>query len=225
MFGELYTIHMANDAKTGQNSTSQIHVKSEHGYSPKYTEQISSFIGLNLPRHGLDHKLRRQGFLICRNMWLSQFVMVQNTTSQIDFNSTRGCTPKYRKHAHIDIGPFQGCFLGTSFMGIITDILANRYNNEITPKVGKNATSPIRVKSDHGYSPKYTENVFNVIGHSLPRHGLDHKLRQITNCDGRNSWFVAICDCRNLGRFNIQLSRLMSIVPEGILLSTENTFT
>ena len=32
-----------------------------------------------------NHKLRREGFLICRNLWLSQFVTVQNTTSQIDF--------------------------------------------------------------------------------------------------------------------------------------------
>ena len=35
----------------GQNSTSQIHVKSEH---------IFSGIGLYLPRHGLDHKLRQK---------------------------------------------------------------------------------------------------------------------------------------------------------------------
>ena len=68
-----------------------------------------------------NHKLRRQGFLICRNLWLSQFVTVQNTTSQIDVNSARGYSPNYRKHVHIDIGPFQESFLGTSFMGIITD--------------------------------------------------------------------------------------------------------
>ena len=45
MFGELYTIHMANNTKMGQNSTSQIPVKSEHGYSPKYPEHVFSVIG------------------------------------------------------------------------------------------------------------------------------------------------------------------------------------
>ena len=40
MFGELYTIYMVNSTKKSQNSTSQIPVKSDHGYSPKYTEHI-----------------------------------------------------------------------------------------------------------------------------------------------------------------------------------------
>ena len=37
-----------------------------------------------------DKSLRRQGFLNCRNLWLSQFVTVQNTTSQIYFIVTEG---------------------------------------------------------------------------------------------------------------------------------------
>ena len=65
---------------------------------------------------------------------LSQFVTVQNTTSQIYFNSTRGYTPKYRKHVHKDIGPFQGSVLGISFMDIMTDIHTNRYTSKIIPK-------------------------------------------------------------------------------------------
>ena len=44
--------------------------------------------------------------------------------------------------------------------------------------MGKNAIFHIHVKSEHGYSAKYTEHVFGVIGLNLPRHGLDHKLRQ-----------------------------------------------
>ena len=44
---------------------------------------------------------------ICRLLWLSQFVTIQNTTSQIDVNSARRFTAKYRKHLHIDIWPFQ----------------------------------------------------------------------------------------------------------------------
>ena len=131
-----------------------------------------------------------------------------------------------QKHVHIKIGPFQEGFLGTSIMGFITDIPTNKqiyqWNNT---KMCKNITFHIHVKSEHGYSLRYPEHVFSVIGLSLCRHGLDHKLRQITNCDGRDSWIVAICDCRNLWRFKIQLLRLMSIVSEGILLSTENTFT
>ena len=88
-------------------------------------------------------------------------------------------------------------------------------------RIGKYKTFHIHVKNKHGYSSKYTEHVFSVIGVNMPRLGLDHKLRQITNCDDS----VAICDCRNLWRFKIQLFRLMSIVPEGILLNAERMFT
>ena len=44
MFGELYTIHMANNTEMGQNSVSQIPVKSEPGYSPMYAEHIFNVI-------------------------------------------------------------------------------------------------------------------------------------------------------------------------------------
>ena len=40
MLGELYTIHMANNTEMGQNSISQIPLKSEPGYSPMYAEHI-----------------------------------------------------------------------------------------------------------------------------------------------------------------------------------------
>ena len=46
--------------------------------------------------------------------------MVQYTTFQIDVSSAGG--PKYTKHGQIDVGLFQESFLGTSFMGIITDV-------------------------------------------------------------------------------------------------------
>ena len=64
--------------------------------------------------------------------------------------------------------------------------------------MGKNATFHIHVKSEPGYSPKYPEHVFSVIGINMPRHGLDNKLRQITNSDGGDTCFVTICDCRKL---------------------------
>ena len=91
--------------------------------------------------------------------------------------------------------------------------------------MGKNETFHIHVKSEHGYSPKYPEHVFSVIGLSVCRHGHDHKMRQITKCDGKDSWIVAICDCRILWRFKTQLLRFMSVVQEGILLSTGNMYT
>ena len=91
--------------------------------------------------------------------------------------------------------------------------------------MGKNETFHIHVKSEHGYSPKYPEHVFSVIGLILCRHGHDHKMRQITKCDGKDSWIVAICDCRILSRFKMQLLRFMSVVQEGILLSTGNMYT
>ena len=147
---------------------------------------------------------------------------VQNTTFQIDVNCAIRYTPKCRKDVHINIGPYQEGFLWTSIMGFITDIHTHnqiyQWNNT---RMGKNVSSHIHVKSEHGCSPKYTEHVFSVIGLSLRRHGFDNKLRQITNCDDS----VAICDCRNLWRFKIQLFGLMSILPEGILLNAENMFT
>ena len=91
--------------------------------------------------------------------------------------------------------------------------------------MGKNETFHIHVKSEHGYSPKYPEHVFSVIGLSLCRHGHDHKMRQITKCDGKDSWIVAICDCRILWRFKIQLLRFMSVVQEGILHSAGTMYT
>ena len=142
------------------------------------------------------------------------------------FHSNRGCTPKCRKHIHIKIRPFQEGFLGTSIMSFISDKHTHEYiyqwNNT---KMGKNTTFHIHVKSEPGYSPKYPEHVFSVIGLSLCRHGHDHKMRQITKCDGKDSWIVAICDCRILWRFKIQLLRFMSVVQEGILFSAGNMYT
>ena len=91
--------------------------------------------------------------------------------------------------------------------------------------MGKNETFHIHVKSEHGYSPLYPEHVFSVIGLNLCRHGHDHKMRQITKCDGKDSWIVAICDCRILWRFKMQLLRFMSVVHEGNLLSIGNMYT
>ena len=120
------------------------------------------------------------------------------------FHSNRGYTPKYTKHVHIKIGPFQEGFLGTSTMGFITDIHTHKQIYQLNnTKMGKNTIFHIHIKSE----PKYPEHVFSVVVLSLRRHGLDHKLRQITNCDGRDSWIVAICDCRNMWWFKTLLLR------------------
>ena len=143
--------------------------------------------------------MRRQGFLICRILWLSHFMPVQNATSQIHVRSARRDTRHCRKNVHIDVGHYQEGFLCKSIMGFITYIQSHeqiqQWNNA---KMGKNATFHIRVKTEHGYSPKYPRHVFSVIGLSLRRHGHDHKMRQITKYDGKDSWIVAICDCRIL---------------------------
>ena len=111
------------------------------------------------------------------------------------FHSNRGYTPQCRKHVHINIAPFQEGFLGTSIMSFITDKHTHKHIYQWnSTKMGKNTTFHIHVKSEPGYSPKYQEHVFSVIGLCLCGHGIDHKLRQITNCDGS----VAICDYRNL---------------------------
>ena len=137
---------------------------------------------------------------ICRILWLSHFVPVQNATSQIHVRSARGYTPPCRKHVHIDVRYYQKGFLSKSIMGFITYIHTHeqmsQWNNT---KMGKNSTFHIYVKSEHGYSPKYPEHVFSAIWLSLCRHGHDHKMRQITKCDGKDSDLshfvtVAICD-------------------------------
>ena len=57
---------------------------------------------------------------------------VQNTTSQIDINNARADTPKYLKHVHIDIGPFENSFLGIAFIELITEMQV--YTRKITPR-------------------------------------------------------------------------------------------
>ena len=104
---------------------------------------------------------------------LSQFMTVAICDSSKHnfsdrFHSNRGYTPNFRKHVHINIGPFQG-FLGTSIMRFITDkhTQAHTYQWKNT-KMGKNTTFHIHVESEPGYSSKYREHVFSVIGINMP---------------------------------------------------------
>ena len=172
MFGELYTIHMAIDTKMGQYSTSQIPVETELGYSPKYTEHILNVIWLNLPRHSLGHELT------CSNLWLSQIVTVQNTTSQIDVNNARWCTPKYRKQAHIYSRPFQESFLGTSFMVIITDIHTKRCTSEISPESANMKLFIFMSKVNMGTLPSTFSVLLESISRPWSQVATNHKLRR-----------------------------------------------
>ena len=122
MFDEWYTIYMANNTEMAKPNLSDSCQKwtlvLSEGHRTHFQCYWTEFTTARTwSQIATNHKLRRQGFLICRNLWLSQFVTVQNTTSQFDVNSARGYTPKYSKHVHIDIGPFQELFLCTSIMG------------------------------------------------------------------------------------------------------------
>ena len=138
MFGELYTMHMANNTEMGQNSISPIPVKSEHGYSPNYAKYIFNVIWLS---HDLDHKLRQITNCDGRDSWIVAICDGSKHNFSDRFHSNRGHTPKCRKHVHIKIGHFQEGFLGTSIIGFITDIHTHKeiyhWNNT---KMGKTTT-------------------------------------------------------------------------------------
>ena len=88
-----------------------------------------------------------------------------------------GYTPKYRKHVHIHIGPFQEGFLATSFMDFITDIQTNRFTSEITPKWAKMQLFIFMSKVNLGTLPN-TQNTFSVSFESICQ-----VKTLITNCD------------------------------------------
>ena len=102
-----------------QNPKSENDVRSLQQWYPKYLEHLFDAISYNPEVHS--------GTSCLVATVVSQFVTVaicddseHNFSDR--FHSNRGYTPKYRKHAHIKIGPFQEGFLGTSIMGFITDI-------------------------------------------------------------------------------------------------------
>ena len=204
----------------GQNSIPQILVKSDHEYSPSTQNTFSMLFDSVCALTALITNCDKSQIATAGIPELSQFVTVaicdgskHNCSDR--FHSNWGCTPKCRKHVHIKIRPFQEGFMGTSIMRFITDKHTRKHiyqwNNT---KMGKNTTFHIHVKSEPGYFPKYPEHVFSVIGLSMCRHGHDHKMRQITKCDGKDSWIVAICDCRILWRFKTQLQSIMGFITD-----------
>ena len=67
VYEQLYQWH---NTEIGNNATFHIHVKSEHGYSPKYPEHVFSVIEVNIPRHGFDKKLWQITNCDGMNCWL-----------------------------------------------------------------------------------------------------------------------------------------------------------
>ena len=142
-----------------------------------------------------NHENATVGIPDLSKLWLSQIVTVQNWTYQIDVNSARWCIPKYRKQVHIDSRPFQECFLGTSFMVIITDIHTKRFTSEITPESANIKLFIFMSKMNMGTLPSI-RNRFSVLLESIC-----HVAALITNCNKSQiativSQFVtvAICD-------------------------------
>ena len=132
--------NIERNTKMGKNASFHIHVKSELSQVPRtrfryYWNQYATLRPWS--QIATNKELRRQGFPLCRNLWLLQFVTVQNTTFQIDDNSNRGYTHKYRKRVYIQIVQFQEGFLAITFMDFVTDIHTNRYISKITPKWAK----------------------------------------------------------------------------------------
>ena len=193
----------------GKNVSFHIHVKRNMGTLPSTQNTFSVLLDSVCAVTALITNCDKSQIATVVSQFLTVAICDSSKHNFSDwFHSNRGYTPNCRKHVHINIGPFQEGFLGTWIMGFLTDIHTHKqiyqWNNT---KMDENTTFHIPVKSEPGYSTKYSEHVFSVIALSLCRDSFDHKLRQITNCDGWDSWIVANCDCRNLWWFKTQLLR------------------
>ena len=199
MFGELYTIHMANNTKMGQNSTSQIPVKRKHGYSPKYTEHVFSVVGLSLRHHGFDKKLRQITNFDGRNSW---FVAICDQSR--DGASRPRTRPRTLKPCFVYLGEYPCALLTwiwkiafcpfwcycsgvsvcvcSSFMTPINDV------PRVLPWNG-----PISMWTCFLYLGVYHRALLTVVFWTVTNCD-SHKLRQTRNPCRRNLWFVAICD-------------------------------
>ena len=144
---------------------------------------------------------------------------VQNTTSQIYINSTRGYTPKYRKHVYILIGQFQAGFFYASFMDLITYIHRNRYTIKKTPNLAIMQFFIFMSKVNLGTLPS-TQNTFSVLLDSVCA-----VTALITNCDKSQIATAGIPELSQFVTVQNTTSQIDFIVTEGILLSAENMFT
>ena len=196
-----------NNTRIGKYETFHIHVKHEHGYSPKYTEHVFSVVGLSLHCHGFGHKLRQitncdGSIAICDGS-------KHNFSDR--FHSNRGYTPKCRKHVYILIGQFQEGFLFASFKDLITDIHRNRYTIKKTPKWAKMQffifMSKVNLGNQYATLRPWSQIATN---HKLRRQGF-------LNC--RNLWLSQFVTVQNT------TSQIDFLVTEGMLLSAENMFT
>ena len=167
-------IYQWNNTKMGKNTTFFVHVKMKLGSLPSTQNTFSVLLDSVCAVTALITNCDKSQIVTAGIPELSQFVTVavcdgskHNLSDR--FHSIRGYTPKYRKHVHINIGSLQEGFMGTSIMSFITEIHTHKHIYQwYNTKMGKNAISHIHVKSEPGYSPKYTEHVFSVIGINMP---------------------------------------------------------
>ena len=178
MFGELYTIHMANNTEMGQNSISQIDfivtedvlLSAEDMFTSKSDPRthFQCYLTQFVPSRpwsqiATNHKLRRQGFQNCRNLWMSQFVTVQNTTAQIDFIVTEGVLLSAEDMFTSKSAPFKNVSWVHRLWALkLINIHINKYTSEITPKWPKIQLLIFMSKVNLGTLPS-TQNSFSVL--------------------------------------------------------------
>ena len=115
-----------------------------------------------------NHKLRRQVFLNCRNLWLSQFVTVQKKkTAQIDFIVTEGVLLSAENMFTSKSDPFKKVsWVHRLWALYLINIHINIYTSEITPKWAKMQLFIFMSKVNLGTLPS-TQNTFSVLLNSV----------------------------------------------------------
>ena len=157
-----------------KNATFHIHVKSERGCSqvPRtrfqcYWNQYATLRPWS--QIATNHKLRRQGFLLCRNLWRFKTQLLR-LISRVPEGILLS---RDNMFTYTSDNFFQEGFLCYVVYGFYNWYAYKQIYQWINTKMVKNATFHIHVKGEPGYSPKYPQHVFSVIGINMPRHGLD----------------------------------------------------
>ena len=130
------------------------------------TETVFIVMGFNFPPNGIYHKLRQNdkfrwlSFLICRNLWLEEFVRVETQLLRLMPKLPGGTSRNF----DIVFGSFPEGLLDTVF-----------YHYNSYAYMGKNSNSCLHVNVN---SHKYTDHLVRVIGLNLPRHCLNDRLQE-----------------------------------------------
>ena len=114
-------------------------------------------------QNATNHKMRRQGFLNCRNMWLSHFVTVQNATSQIHVCSARGILLSAGNlYTWTSDTIKEVSFVHQLWALLLIYMHPIIYNSEIIPKWAKMKLFIFMSKANMGTLPN-TQNTFSVL--------------------------------------------------------------